>query len=285
MVDALESTIGTVRTYPCVEAWLLDAEDKPGMLHVGIVDRVGLGSGSDLGLFDALMPEESWVSGDFVLVTLEGKILAWQIRDESGGPDIAESDFTSREPRGEAGYRSAVRDLVRRRLGQALVWRQRVYGCTPYARNIQIVLPDLSVINDRSVAYLAEHPEALHSHLKPRQFEELLEKLFQDQGYETHLGPGTGDGGVDLRLLRRSDIGDLLVLVQAKRYAPEYPIKLQPVQALYGAVMEEDANKGILVTTSEFQPAAKKFAEKHSYRIHLADIHEIKTWLRQYTGK
>ena len=75
----------------------------------------------------------------------------------------------------------------------------------------------------------------------------------------------------------------MLTLVQAKKYDPKYPISLQPVQALYGAVETEGANKGILVSTSDFQPAAKNYVKKQPYRIKLAGPKEIQEWLRKYS--
>jgi len=76
--------------------------------------------------------------------------------------------------------------------------------------------------------------------------------VFQSLGYESELGPGVGDGGVDVKLLQRSPLGDTLAYVQAKRYAPNRPIGLEAVQALRGAVANDGADLGIFVTTSRY---------------------------------
>jgi len=116
-------------------------------------------------------------------------------------------------------------------------------------------------------------------HLHHRKFEEFLAALFRDLGYDVELGPGSGDGGVDVRLMTRTDTGPFLILVQAKKYAPHRPITLEPVQALFGAVETEKASQGILVSTSGFQPAARQFANAAPYRIQLAGPQEIQQWL------
>jgi restriction endonuclease Mrr len=77
----------------------------------------------------------------------------------------------------------------------------------------------------------------------------------------------------------------MLILVQAKRWAPHRKVSLEPVKALWASVEEEQANKGILVSTSEFQPAAREFAANRPYRIQLAGPGEVTTWLRQVAGR
>lgn len=47
--------------------------------------------------------------------------------------------------------------------------------------------------------HFAEAPEDL-KRIGWRQFEELLDSIFRNQGFRTRLSPGSNDGGVDLRL-------------------------------------------------------------------------------------
>lgn len=144
----------------------------------------------------------------------------------------------------------------------------------------------MTIINDKLISFLSEHPEYLHK-LHWRDFEKLLDELFSAQGYQTILGPGGGDGGIDLRLLQRSDISDLLIVVQAKKYAPKNKIDLQPVQAIYGAAMSSDVNASgsLIVSTSDFLPSAKEFAEKNRYRLKLAGPDKIQRWLKDYVTR
>jgi Restriction endonuclease len=106
--------------------------------------------------------------------------------------------------------------------------------------------------------YFAHNPDHL-KRLEWRQYEELLDSIFRNQGFRTELGPGTNDGGVDIRLYQSQSIPALVTLVQAKRYTKK-PIGLDAVAALFGNAVQQGASRGILATTSRFQPKAKWFA-------------------------
>ncbi len=106
--------------------------------------------------------------------------------------------------------------------------------------------------------HFAQHPDSMKK-LGWRQFEELLDAIFKNQGFHTELGPGTDDGGVDIRLYQDRAIPEVVTIVQAKRYT-DNPIQLEPVAALYGIAGVQDAAHAIFATTSYFQPAAREFA-------------------------
>ncbi len=106
--------------------------------------------------------------------------------------------------------------------------------------------------------HFAKHPDHI-ARLEWCQYEEFLDAVFRNQGFRTELGPGTNDGGVDIRLYQSQSIPQMVTLVQAKRYANR-PIGLDAVAALFGIAVQQRAHKGILATTSRFQPVAKRFA-------------------------
>jgi hypothetical protein len=106
--------------------------------------------------------------------------------------------------------------------------------------------------------YFAQHPDHLKK-LEWRRYEELLDSIFRNQGFHTELGPGTNDGGVDIRLYQSQAIPQLVTVVQAKRYTKR-PIGLDAVAALFGIAVQQKASRGILATTSRFQPKARWFA-------------------------
>jgi restriction system protein len=66
------------------------------------------------------------------------------------------------------------------------------------------------------------------------------------------------DGGVDAVAFDPEPIRGGKIIIQAKRYA--YTVGVSAVRDLYGTVMNEGANKGILVTTSDYGPDAYAFA-------------------------
>lgn len=140
-----------------------------------------------------------------------------------------------------------------------------------------LIQPDFSDIYDELYDYFASCPDRLHR-LSWREFETLLACIFQAQGFSTELGPGRGDGGVDVRFLQRDPIGDILTLVQAKKYAPKNRIGLEAVAALSGIAGVEKAQRSLFVTTSSYQPAARKFAARTSGALTLCTSDDVAQW-------
>jgi hypothetical protein len=141
----------------------------------------------------------------------------------------------------------------------------------------KLVADDYGDLYEELFVYFRRNPERLRE-LHHRDFEKLLDSVFRNNGYQTILGPGQGDEGVDLRLYHKDAIGDVATLVQAKRYANHRPIKLEAVAALCAAVDDERSNRGLFVTTSRFLPSAKRFAARRQHRITLATLDDVARW-------
>ena len=142
-----------------------------------------------------------------------------------------------------------------------------------------LVEEEFSDIYHEIYSRFGENTDALRQ-LKWRQFEKLLASIFRNQGYDVELGPGTGDGGVDLKLLQRDPIGDILTFVQAKKYAPHRKITLEPVQALYGASVASGVTSSVFVTTSEYLPSARTFAARENVHMDLYTSADVVDWCR-----
>jgi hypothetical protein len=128
--------------------------------------------------------------------------------------------------------------------------------------------------------HFAKYPQDLQR-LEWRQFEELLDAIFKNQGFYTELGPGRNDGGVDLRLYQSRSIPELVTLVQAKRY--QKPIEQETVAALWAHAVVEGAPRSLFATTSRFRPSVTKFAASVEQRVglpalELADGEKIAGW-------
>lgn len=145
-----------------------------------------------------------------------------------------------------------------------------------------LVQTDFSDIYEELYAHFAKRPDDLQK-LDWREFEILLARVFQAQGFTTELGPGRGDGGVDIRIFHRDPIGDVLTLVQAKKYSPRNKIGLEAVAALYGVADMEKATRSMVVTTSSYQPAAKNFAARSSGKIQLCTSNDVVQWCQTAT--
>jgi len=95
--------------------------------------------------------------------------------------------------------------------------------------------------------------------LNPFEFETLVANLFQQMGLETKLTRSSRDGGVDSIAFDKRPIVGGKVVIQAKRY--KNTVGVSAVRDLYGTMMNEGANKGILVATSGYGPDAFDFAK------------------------
>lgn len=88
---------------------------------------------------------------------------------------------------------------------------------------------------------------------------EVFEKEFSKGGGEVKITQASRDGGVDAVAFDPDPIRGGKVVIQAKRYTNT--VGVGAVRDLYGTVHNEGANKGILVTTSDFGPDAYAFAK------------------------
>jgi restriction system protein len=104
---------------------------------------------------------------------------------------------------------------------------------------------------------LDSHPNLME--LNPFEFENLVSNLFKQLGLETKLTRSSRDGGVDVVAFDVRPVIGGKVVIQAKRY--KNTVGVSAVRDLYGTMMNEGANKGILVTTSGYGPDAFEFSK------------------------
>ncbi len=86
---------------------------------------------------------------------------------------------------------------------------------------------------------------------------EVFEKEFSVNGGEVNVTQASRDGGVDAIAFDPDPIRGGKTVIQAKRYTNT--VGVGAVRDLYGTVMNEGANKGILVTTSDYGPDSYEF--------------------------
>jgi restriction system protein len=93
----------------------------------------------------------------------------------------------------------------------------------------------------------------------PSEFESLVTNLFTGMGLETKQTRSSRDGGVDAVAYDSRPVLGGKVVIQAKRY--KNTVGVAAVRDLYGTMINEGANKGILVTTAGYGPDAFAFAK------------------------
>jgi hypothetical protein len=142
---------------------------------------------------------------------------------------------------------------------------------------IRTVTSNLDLVASR-LRNAPDRPDLLD--LPPADLEALVSRLFGAMGYDP-MGDedGTGDGGIDLTLMRTDILlGKASIVVEVKRYRG--PVGSDTVRAVIGAMQLTHANKGVIVTTSSFTPGARRLAENAS--IELIDGRRLLELLLQY---
>lgn len=91
------------------------------------------------------------------------------------------------------------------------------------------------------------------------EFEDYIGELFRKMGFSVEPMPYSGDGGIDLIAICNKPIYKGKYVIQCKKWTE--PVGQPSIRDLYGAVMSENANKGILITTSSFSEQAFEFAK------------------------
>ena len=113
-------------------------------------------------------------------------------------------------------------------------------------------------------------------------FEELVIDLLVAMGYggsREDAGKAVGrshDGGID-GIINEDRLGLDVVYVQAKRW--EANIGEPPIRDFVGALDGEGAQKGIFITTSNFSPAAERFAERSTKKVVLIDGQQLTQYM------
>ncbi len=148
--------------------------------------------------------------------------------------------------------------------------------------NSEFISTTVAIINSELVRYLARHPDAMYE-LSPRKFEELVAELLRDMGYDVWLTQRSKDGGRDVLAVFRLPDGEILTVVECKRFAPDARVGPDIVhKLLWVADRHDNASRAILATTSRFTTGAKVIEKKFGWRLSLRDFDGITEWLSGY---
>jgi len=99
--------------------------------------------------------------------------------------------------------------------------------------------------------------------MNPEDFERLIARLYNKQGYNTRVTPSSRDGGVDVEASKTTTAtGREMLAIQCKRYARGNNVGRPDCQKLLGVLSSNRKyTKGIIVTTSDFTQDARAFAQ------------------------
>jgi restriction system protein len=141
--------------------------------------------------------------------------------------------------------------------------------------------PIVITANEAMVEALKKHPKDVFK-LTPRKFEELVAELLDDMGYDVTLTPATRDGGKDIIASIKTECGEFLCLVEAKKHREDSKVGVSLVRTLYGTLCDYQANSGMLVTTSTYSKDAQAMQQKHKYQLSLKDYTDLAAWIQKY---
>lgn len=141
---------------------------------------------------------------------------------------------------------------------------------------------DVSEVNDWMLNELRKNPTDLYK-LSPRRFEELIAEVLMRKGYNVELTPATRDGGKDIYVARKDDLGSFLYLVECKHYEPTHKVGVSVIRDLYGVLSKEKATYGIVVTTSDFTKPAQDFQQDIKFQMSLKNFNSIQKWICDVT--
>jgi len=105
--------------------------------------------------------------------------------------------------------------------------------------------------------------------LSPGDFEKLVVNLLLQMGYGSGIEeagtvtPLSHDGGID-GIIKEDQLGFSNIYIQAKQWALDTTISKPEIQKFVGALQEQQAQKGLFITTAKFTAGAEGYVKKLS---------------------
>jgi len=144
----------------------------------------------------------------------------------------------------------------------------------------KVIVPAELVALPNQLLYAVSADPKLIFTLSGREFEILIADVLKKHGFDVFLTATTRDHGRDI-IAVSSTLGiRTKYLIECKRYAQRRKVDIGIVQRLFGVVASENANKGVVVTTSSFSSDARHFAAQHPWQLELRELSDVLAWIR-----
>ncbi|WP_158796441.1 restriction endonuclease [Pedobacter sp. L105] len=130
---------------------------------------------------------------------------------------------------------------------------QNFYECCGVIKNLDVA--DLSTPMSVLRSYLVARYEERWS-IHPYKFEQLIADVFRDFGYSAVCTAYSRDAGIDVFLIKDKNI----IGVQVKRYRNK--IKIEQIRAFLGALLVNNINQGIFISTGEYQAGCHSLSKR-----------------------
>ncbi|MBN1121155.1 MAG: restriction endonuclease [Anaerolineae bacterium] len=163
----------------------------------------------------------------------------------------------------------------------------KLHSLTPIAPVLQMSRDDKRFVSEYSVVDSLNEGYNLAA-MDWEDFEhlvrELFEKEFSEPGAEVRVTRASRDGGIDAVIFDPDPLRGGKIVIQAKRYTNT--VGVSAVRDLYGTLISEGANQGILVSTADYGPDAYEFAKDKPLKLlnggnllHLLERQNIKAYI------
>lgn len=112
--------------------------------------------------------------------------------------------------------------------------------------------------------------------MTPREYEHYCAAVLREMKWTARVTQASGDQGVDIVAEKRG----ARIVVQCKKYSK--PVGNRAVQEIVAAIAHEDAQRGVVVTTSGYTRAAERLAASNRVLLlHHSQLHRIDRLLQQ----
>lgn len=136
----------------------------------------------------------------------------------------------------------------------------RIYNMTPITPILTFNKKDKRFVEAKDVEVnQGTNLAAMHWEDFEHLVRELFEMEFSKNGGEVRVTQASRDGGVDAIVFDPDPLRGGKIVIQAKRYTNT--VGVSAVRDLYGTVINEGANSGILITTSDYGHDSYEFAK------------------------
>lgn len=116
--------------------------------------------------------------------------------------------------------------------------------------------------------------------MNPYEYEHYCAEILKKRKWRTEVTKASCDQGVDIIATK----GGVRIVLQCKKYSK--PIGNHAVQQIVAAIAHEKAERGVVVATSAFTPAAKSLAASNNILLlHHSDLPRVERFLRRASAQ
>lgn len=149
--------------------------------------------------------------------------------------------------------------------------------------DLDIAFPAFTRV-EQIIMDIAQNRELIYD-ISPREFEEVIERVLQDEGFETKLTPQTRDGGCDIVAIKYEMEKPVVFYVECKHFGRQNTVGVNIVRSLYGVQSADQINKAILITTGHITRDALRFVNNRNTMMSVIDVDEIHELIQRSARK